>query len=100
MDATVQVALVGICTTAITTAGVIFVAFYNNKKERGQAAESAMERTLRERIVLRDEQIKDLQNDITDLKQDVKARDVAIHARDKIISRLTEENELLKEGRL
>ncbi len=64
MDTTVQVAIIGIITTFVTTIGVVIVAIFNNKKERGAAAESAMERTLRERIVLRDEQIADLKADI------------------------------------
>lgn len=65
-DAAVQVAIIGIVTTIITTLGVIVVAIFNNKKERGNAAESAMERTLRERIVLRDEQIADLHADVAE----------------------------------
>lgn len=66
MDATVQVAVIGIITTLVTTAGVVVVAIINNRKERGTAAESAMERTLRERILLRDEQIADLKTDLVE----------------------------------
>lgn len=86
MDATLQVGLVGIFTSIVTTAGIVIVAMINNRKERGQAAESAMERTLRERIVLRDEQIADLRADI--------------EARDRTISQLKEEIALSGEGRL
>lgn len=86
MDATVQVAFVGIFTTLVTTAGVVVVAIINNRRERGQAAESAMERTLRERIVLRDEQIADLKADLAE--------------RDRIIEQQAEELKLRREGRL
>lgn len=66
MDPTVQVAMIGIFTTVVTTAGIVGVALINNRKERGASAESAMERTLRERILLRDEQIEELKQDIAD----------------------------------
>jgi hypothetical protein len=63
-DTTVQVAVVGIFTTLITTIGVIVVAIINNRKERGGAANEAVEETLRERIILRDEQILDLKDEV------------------------------------
>lgn len=86
MDAAVQVAIIGIVTTLVTTLGVVFVAILNNKKERGTAAESAMERTLRERILLRDEQI-------ADLKADIDEKDLRILS-------LLEKLDLKKDGRL
>lgn len=70
MDPTVQVALSGIFATLITTAGVVAVAIINNRRERGATAESAMERTLRERIVLRDEQIAELREENTELREE------------------------------
>lgn len=70
MDPTVQVALIGIFTTVITTAGVVAVAVMNNRKERGASAESAMERTLRERITLRDEQNAELREDNQELREE------------------------------
>lgn len=63
-DATVQVALIGIITTLITTAGIVLVTIINNRKERGGAADAGVEGMLRERIVLRDEQILDLKRDL------------------------------------
>lgn len=59
-DPTVQVAFIGIITTLITTAGVVLVAMFNNKKERHDTADEGVEATLRERLTLRDEQILDL----------------------------------------
>lgn len=67
-DPAVQVALVGIFTTFITTAGVILVAVINNRKERTGAADEGVEATLRERLALRDEQIADLRADIVELR--------------------------------
>lgn len=68
-DPTVQVAIVGVLTTLITTLGVIVVAIMNNKKERGSAADAGVEATLRERLTLRDEQILDLRADVADLER-------------------------------
>lgn len=85
-DPTVQIAFFGIVTTIITVIGGVVVAVVNNKRERGNSAESAMEATLRERIVLRDEQIEDLRNDIAE--------------RDHTIEKLNEELRLFKDGRL
>jgi hypothetical protein len=67
-DPTVQVAVVGVLTTLITTLGVIIVAVLNNKKERGDAADEGIAGTLRERITLRDEQILELREEKADLR--------------------------------
>jgi uncharacterized protein YlxW (UPF0749 family) len=71
VEPTVQVAFVGIATSIVTTVGIVIVAMINNRKERTTAAESSMERTLRERITLRDEQIVDLKNDVLNLESEV-----------------------------
>lgn len=84
-DPTVQIALAGIFTTIITVIGGVVVTVINNKKERGNSAENAMEATLRERIVLRDEQIEDLRVDIEE--------------RDHTIEKLNEQLQLYKDGR-
>jgi gamma-glutamyl phosphate reductase len=67
-DPAVQVAVVGILTTLITTLGVVFVALLNNKRERAGAAEEGIEATLRERLTLRDERIADLIEDKRNLQ--------------------------------
>lgn len=72
-DPTVQVAIVGVLTTFITTLGVILVAVLNNKKERGGAAEEGIAATLRERITLRDEQLLELREDKADLRRQLDA---------------------------
>lgn len=56
-EPTVQVAMVGIVATFVTVLGAILTAVINNRKERQGAAEEGMEAALRERIVLRDEQL-------------------------------------------
>lgn len=66
MEPMVQVAIIGIVTTLITTAGIVVAAIVNSLKERGDTADSAIEMTLRERIVLRDEQIADLREDLAE----------------------------------
>jgi len=52
MDPNVQVALVGVFATLITTVGVVVVAVINNKKERGKAASAGVEAGLDEKDVL------------------------------------------------
>lgn len=52
MDPNVQVALISVLATFITTLGVIFVAVINNRKERTKAANAGVEAALDERDVL------------------------------------------------
>lgn len=53
MDPNVQVALVSVLATLITTAGVVVVAVINNRRERGQAASAGVEAGLDEGDVLK-----------------------------------------------
>lgn len=82
-DTTVQVAVVGVFTTLITTIGVIVVAFINNRKERGGAANEGVEAALRERVAFNESQIAILQRS-NDRKEEV-------------IQRLRAENDALEE---
>lgn len=52
LDPNVQVALVSVFATAITTLGVIAVAVINNRKERTKAADAGVEAGLDEKDVL------------------------------------------------
>lgn len=67
-DSSVQIALIGIVTTLITTAGVVIAALVNNKRERSGSASQGVEAVLRERVALRDEQITELRDDKADLR--------------------------------
>lgn len=62
---TVQVALIGILATLITTLGVIIVAAINNRKERESSASKGMEAVLRERLAYKDERIATLENTVS-----------------------------------
>lgn len=53
IDPNVQVALVTIVSTAITTAGVIFAAIVNSRKEKSKAATAGVESGLDEKDVLK-----------------------------------------------
>lgn len=64
MDISVLAPLLGFGGTIVTAGSVAVVAALTHRSENKQAAESAMERTLRERITLRDEQIADLKADL------------------------------------
>lgn len=67
MDSTVQVALIGILVAIVTTTGLVVVAMINNRKERGDSAQRAMERVYRERLNFKDDVIKELRLDVTEL---------------------------------
>jgi len=56
----VTLGYLGLAGTALTTLGVIIAAVINNRRERKGSAESGVELTLRERIMLKDEKIIDL----------------------------------------
>lgn len=58
LEPSVQVALIGIVTTAMATGGVVIVALINRKSPSPQIGEA--NEILRQRIELRDEQIEDL----------------------------------------
>jgi len=67
VDSTVQVALIGILVAIVTTTGLVVVAMINNRKERGDSAQRAMERVYRERLNFKDDVIKELRLDVTEL---------------------------------
>ena len=52
MDPNVQVALISVFATTITTLGIIMVAVINNRKERTKAANAGVEAGLDERDIL------------------------------------------------
>lgn len=64
MDKTVLVALLALCGTMVTVAGGVIVAIVTSNKESKHSAESALEKALRERLTLKDEQISDLKSDL------------------------------------
>jgi hypothetical protein len=104
-DPTAQVAAIGIFTTFITTIGVILVAILNNRKERGDAADSGVELALREqvavreeRIILRDEQIRDLQGDVTALKSRLAEEIEGNEMKSAVIASLQKDNATLRRG--
>ncbi len=66
-----QVAVIGVFTTFVTTIGVIIVAIVNSRKATEIASDSRMEQVLHERLLLRDEQIKDLTADKDRLQAEV-----------------------------
>jgi hypothetical protein len=81
MDPSVQVALVGTLGIFITACSVVAVAIVNGRKEKSDTADNAMEKTLRERLTLRDEQIKDHLDDKTRLKDQL-AQAALLHDED------------------
>lgn len=72
MDAATQAAVWGFLGTILTVTGVVVAAILTNRTEKGKAAKSAMENTLRERIVLRDEQIAHKDKRIKRLEEQIK----------------------------
>lgn len=90
-EPSVQVALIGIVVSFITTAGIVLVALINNKKERGGAADAGVEATLRERLTLRDEQILDLKSERDEALADLQAAKEEIEEKTLLLHSLTQE---------
>lgn len=78
MDVSVLAPLLAFGGTVITAASVAAVAVVTHRSENKQVAETTMERTLRERILLRDEQIADLKSDLFDAHEDCRRKDEEI----------------------
>lgn len=76
IDPNVQVALVSVLATTVTTMGVIAVAIINNRKERAKAANAGVEAGLNERDVL--EQLLALMNENAQLKTESTRKDKRI----------------------
>lgn len=69
MDTATTIAVFGFLGSTITAMVGGFVAIYTNRTEKKQTAEVSVEKTLRERIVLRDEKIAELQEDLQELRE-------------------------------
>lgn len=86
MDPLAEASLFGVGGTFLMTVGAIAAAVINSKTERKGSAENALEKTLRERLTLKDEIITDLRSDIEELERDVADRDEVIEKRDEAIA--------------
>jgi len=78
MDVSVLAPLLAFGGTVVTAGSVAVVAGITHRSETKQAAETTMERTLRERIILRDEQIADLKADLFQALEDNRHKDEVI----------------------
>jgi adenylosuccinate lyase len=90
MDSNVQVALIGMGGIFITAVSVILVAMVNSRKERDDTADSAVEKTLRERLTLRDEQIADHVADKDDMRARIDEQRALIDEQRVLIAQQTE----------
>jgi hypothetical protein len=89
--------ILGFAGTIVTAILGAFTAISLSKKERTKTAETTLEMVLRERIVLREEEIQELRED---LKQCVEERDKAIAQRDRLYMAIVEQRaeERVKNG--
>ena len=71
MDPTVQVALIGIFVTVITTIGLVVITVINSRKEKSDSAQKALESVHRERLEFKDEIIADLRSDLVDAYKEI-----------------------------
>lgn len=78
MDSSVLVAMFSFFGVVVMALGTFLAAILTNRTEKTKTAENTIEGMLRERIVLRDEQINELKQDIEDLKEIVAAKDLVI----------------------
>lgn len=66
MDPIIGVAVFSFLGVVVTAIAGIFAAIITNRKEKRQTSETTMERTLRERLTLRDEQLADIKADLSE----------------------------------
>lgn len=92
MDPSLLVAVVSVATAAVTTSGGVAVAILTNRKEAENAADDSRELTLRERLILKDEQI-------AALEIQKRNRDERVARLESDNDRLRRENERLREAR-
>lgn len=88
MDPNVQVAIVAVFSTLITTAGIIVVAVINNQKERGKAASAGVDAGLDEGDIL---------EKLLDLVAEVKRKETTIEGLKQQVFLLIEENGHLRD---
>lgn len=69
MDTATTVAVFSFAGVVVTAVVGAIVAIYTNRAEKKVTAENVMERSLRERITLRDEQIIDLRGDLEEANE-------------------------------
>lgn len=70
MDTATTVAVFGFLGIFVSTVIGAIVSLITNRREKEQTAETTMERTLRERLILRDEQLADKDADIARITAD------------------------------
>lgn len=93
MDPATTVAVFSFAGVVVTVLGGAVVAIYTNRSEKKTTAETAMEKTLRERIILRDEQIEDLKADVRE------AEDAKAVTEEKLSVKIIENRELKRQIR-
>jgi hypothetical protein len=91
-DPSVQVAFLGVMGTALSAGSVAIVAILNNRRERTGAAETGVEETLRERLALREDQIRAKDERLAFKRNLLAEKDEIIAKKDEIIA---EKNELI-----
>lgn len=78
MDTATLVAVLGFCGTLVASAIAGMVAIVTNRAEKKQTAETTLERTLRERLALRDEQNMELKEDLLACRATLRERNQEI----------------------
>jgi len=84
----VQVAVVGVAATVVTTMGAVAVALINNRREYGGAAAAGVDTTLEERVTLRDEAIKARDALIRDLREDLEQAEARAERAERLLEAL------------
>lgn len=74
--------------TVVTSVTGAVVAISLNRKEKTQSAENSLEKALRERITLRDEELQDVREELEHVKAE---RDKAVAQRDRLYMAIVEQ---------
>lgn len=88
MDTATTVAVFGFLGVVVTAFGGVVVAIYTNRAEKKAVAESAMEKVLQQRIMLRDETIAELKADNEECEEKLEVKTIQVRE----LQRLLREN--------
>lgn len=78
MDPATTIAVFSFLGVVVTAVVGAIVAIYTNRSEKKTVAETAMEKTLRERIILRDETIVELKRDLEAANEKIDLRNIQL----------------------
>lgn len=84
MDTNIVVALISLAGLVIASVIGAFVSVHINRTEKRNTADSTLERTMEERILLRDERIIDLRDDVRERDERIEELEIQLVEKDEL----------------